>query len=300
MSNNYKRNICFTFFESYLQQGELIKEQFGDKKCAEYFISLIRYALYEEKPIDPLINIFITGLMNTIDANQEKRKRGFDKEDTELTQNIIEYKNSNPDSTQRQIAEACKCSPAKVNKVLKNSNVLNNNSNFNDNSNLNINTMNVNANTLSYCETEDAEKRDLDELSDEELSSLLQEYKKKIPYSELYNKYKLTDNSLDKTLTKRIEEIRRKRNLQAKKIKYAKELDIDLATFSMLEDAFHTFDEGVSASIDLIKEYSNRDKIETNKIVLFFKDYPEYMKKTYETDTYYYDIAQAMMKLNYI
>lgn len=302
MSNNYKRNVCFTFFESYLQQGELIKEQFGDEKCAEYFISLIRYALYEETPDDPIIRIFITGLMNTIDANQEKRKRGFVKEDTELTQNIIDYKNQNPDSTQREIAEACQCSPAKVNKVLKNSNYLNSNANVNDNLNHNINTVNVNTNSFSCYETKrSADKRKLEDLTDEELSTLLEEYKKKIKYAELYKKYNLADNELDKTLIKRIEDIQRNRNKLAKKHKFAKELDLDLNTFSMLEDAFSTFDEGVNVSIDLIKEYSNKDEIDANQIVSFFKEKPEYKRSNQnETNTYYQDISQVMVDLNYI
>ena len=299
MRKEFKRNVCFTFFESYLEQGEQIRNIFGDEKCADYFIALIKYALYEEESTDAIISAFISGLKNTIDANQAKREQAYNKEDVVLTSKILEHKTNNPDATQREIADAVGCSVGKVNKVIKNSNNVNSNANINSNSN--NNTMNVNANTFSFCEEKDEEKRELDELTDEELSSLLQEYKKKTPYTELYKKYKLTDNLLDKSLIKRIEKIKQIRKTQAEKIKYAKDLDIDLATFSMLEDVFDTFNEGVRASIDLIKEYSKKDEIDINQIVLFFKDNPEYIRKNQsEKDTYYNDVTQIMIRLKYI
>lgn len=300
MSNNYKRNVCFTFFESYLQQGELIKEQFGDEKCAEYFISLIRYALYEETPVDPIIRIFITGLMNTIDANQEKRKRGFDKEDTELTQNIIDYKNQNPDSTQREIAEACKCSPAKVNKVLKNSNYPNSNPNANDNSNLNINTVNVNTNTFSCCETEKEEKKELEDLTDKELNELLQEYKKKTPYVQLYKKYHLKDNLLDKKLPEIIDKINRNRKAQKEIEDTAEMFDTDISTISELEKCFQTTTDGVPVCIELIRETANRD-VNVNSIINFFRTYPEYMYENQPySESYLTNLTDKMIELEFI
>lgn len=182
----FDRSVCFQFYKSYLEQGEQVKEQLGAEMCAEYFIALVRYGLYQEESNNPMIKMLIAGLKNTIDAGQEKRAKCFNGEDTELTTKIIEYKNANPDASQRNIADACGCSVGKVNKVLNSNNNLNNNSNSNSNSNSNNNSVNVNVNT-----TEEEEKRGLEDLTEEELESISDDYRKKVKYIETKNRLNL-------------------------------------------------------------------------------------------------------------
>ena len=236
----FNRNVCFNFFESYLEQGKMIREQLGDEKCAEYFIALAEYALYQKDSEDVMIRMFITGLKNTIDAGQSKRERGFkgkhNSEDVELTNKIIEYKKEHPDESQDKIAKACNCSKGKVNKVIKRMNEevdshLNSNSNLNDNDNLNLN-LNLNTNSMTVTVTEESQKsqsreeekkekdlnnkRRLEDLTDEELDNLKYDYKSKVKYTELYKKYNLADR-IDNTLLSKIFEIKKDREREYRK-----------------------------------------------------------------------------------
>ena len=69
-NKEFDRSVCFQFYESYLEQAELVKEQLGAEMCAEYFIALVRYGLYQEESDNPMIKMLISGLKNTIDAGQ--------------------------------------------------------------------------------------------------------------------------------------------------------------------------------------------------------------------------------------
>ena len=241
----FNRNVCFNFFESYLEQGEMIREQLGDEKGVEYFIALAKYALYQEESEDAMIRMFITGLKNTIDAGQSKRERGYkgkhNSEDVELTKKIIEYKKEHPDESQDKIAKACNCSKGKVNKVIKRmneevdslNNNVNDNSNLNSNSNLNDNlNLNSNTNSMTVTVTEESQntqsreeekeekdlnnKRRLEDLTDEELDNLEYDYKLKVKYTELYKKYNLTER-IDNTLLSKIFEIKKDREREYRK-----------------------------------------------------------------------------------
>ena len=248
----FNRNVCFNFFESYLEQGKMIREQLGDEKCAEYFIALAEYALYQKDSEDAMIRMFITGLKNTIDAGQSKRERGFkgkhNSEDVELTNKIIEYKREHPNESQDKIAKACNCSKGKVNKVIKRMNEeadslnnvnnnsndnlnlndnLNSNSNSNSNSNLNTNSMTVTVTEESQksqnTQSKEEEKKEdlnnkkrLEDLTDEELDNLEYDYKLKVKYTELYKKYNLADR-IDNTLLSKIFEIKKDREREYRK-----------------------------------------------------------------------------------
>ncbi len=304
-TKEFDRTLCFSFYRSYLEQGELIREQLGDTECAKYFIALIRYGLFREEPSDIKTNMLMAGLKNTIDAGQEKRRRGFEKENTKMSEKILEYKEQNPNSTQREIADACDCSLGKVNKTLKKSTLLSDNSytysnyNNNSNSNLNNNTMNVNTNTFSISEDSE-EERELDDLSDEELTELLKKYRGKTPYGELYKKYKLKSNILDKTLPKKIEEILRIRKAEAKKREFADELHISLEDYEFLSDSLSTYDGGAKTYLELISDNTQKT-VDINDVILFFKDNPQY---TLEACDYCHNyssvISQAMLDLGYI
>lgn len=181
--SEFQRNKCFTFFESYLTGADKIKEEFGVEIGYEYLTSIIRYGLYQEKSKNSKVNAMVEALTNTIDAGQEKRENGFNRENMEMTEAILKYKKEHPNATQKQIHEATGASVGKVNKVLqrqkemerenhvhdsvniekkgihdsvntvnntRNSNNKTNNSNINPNSNhnsnSNYNSVNVNVN----------------------------------------------------------------------------------------------------------------------------------------------------------
>jgi len=118
----FDRSVCFTFYESYLTQAELIKEQYGANEAYDSLSGIIKYALYKEEPANIMAKIVLEGLKNTIDAGQAKRASGFAKKsNAEMDEKIIQYKKDNPDATYEQIKEALGCSKGKISKVLKNS-----------------------------------------------------------------------------------------------------------------------------------------------------------------------------------
>lgn len=150
----FDRSRCFMFFESYLESAEKYETLFGTEVAFKYLCGLARYALYQEESKDPVTNGLVSALKNTIDAGQEKRSRGFNKEDFEQTKVIAEYYRDHPNASQRTIAEATNVGKTKVQKTLvkiKESGMNidtyirdvinpNLNSNFNNNTNYNSET----------------------------------------------------------------------------------------------------------------------------------------------------------------
>lgn len=233
----FDRSVCFTFFESYLEQGELINQNLGAEMCSNYFIALCKYALYQEEPDDMMIKILITGLKNTIDAGQNKRAKSFKGEDIDMTNKILEYKTNNPEASYRQIANALGCSKSKVGKVLSNSN---SNINYNSNLNSNYNTVDVDVDTTRTSEEstkeEQIEKKErvLEDLSDEELNELLRRYRAKEKYSILQKDFNLQYGILSKELPSQIESILKQRKEDKDKREH-KEAMMQLG-FSLDED----------------------------------------------------------------
>lgn len=78
------------------------------------------YALFEVEPnLKGAVKFLWPTTKASLDSSIERRKKGFRNEDTETTQEIIDYKNEHPEAAQREIAAAVNCSVGKVNKVLK-------------------------------------------------------------------------------------------------------------------------------------------------------------------------------------
>lgn len=173
----FDRSVCFMFFESYLESAEKFQKQFGTEVAFNYLTGLAKYALYQEESEDALINALVSGLKNTIDSGQEKRSKGFSKEDFEQTKLVAEYHRDHPEASQRQIVEALngKVKKTKVQKTLskiKESgmsvdeyiiNVIN--PNLNNNTNNNINT-NINSNNNSETTTTTSRESPSTELAD--------------------------------------------------------------------------------------------------------------------------------------
>ncbi len=237
----FDRSICFTFFESYLEQGELVNINLGSEMCSNYFIALCRYALYQEEPQDSIIKMLIIGLKNTIDAGQNKRARSFKGEDTDMTNKILKYKEDNPDASYRQIADALGCSKSKVGKVFSN---LNNNSNSNSNSNLNSNNNTMDVDVDTTCTSEEKEERMLEDLLEkletEELKELLRRYKNKERYAILQKDYNLPYGSLTKELPSLIEDILTQRKFETRNVETVSKLGFNLSDNITLDMA-HQF-----------------------------------------------------------
>ena len=148
MSNKeFNRSIAFTFYKEWKEDADSIEEDFGSDGKVRFYDAIINYALFEIEPeMKAPVKYFWSTIKEKIDASQEHRSRGFIKEDTEITQKIIDYKNNNPESTQRDIADAVGCSLGKVNKVLK-SNYSTSINTDTTTSTITSTTMNMNTNT---------------------------------------------------------------------------------------------------------------------------------------------------------
>jgi len=114
-TQDFDRSVCFTFFNSYLEQAKQVQEIYGSQTAYEYFVALSEYGLYQKDADNPIIKMLISGLKNTIDANQKKRSHAFSKGDKEQTDRVLQYYSENPEATQREIATAVDCSLGKVN-----------------------------------------------------------------------------------------------------------------------------------------------------------------------------------------
>lgn len=113
----FNRSVCFSFFESYLDQAKQVKEQLGPEMCAEYLIAVAEYGLYQKESENPMIKMLVSGLKNVIDAGQEKRAKAFS--NSEIYEEIIQYKKDHPDASLREIGEALGCSKNTVDRALK-------------------------------------------------------------------------------------------------------------------------------------------------------------------------------------
>ena len=177
----FDRSVAFTFYKEWKQDADTIEEDFGAEVKAAYYDAIINYALFEIEPeMKAPIKYFWNSIKEKIDASQKNRSKGF-REDTEMTQKIINYKASNPTASQRTIAEAVGCSAGKVNKVL-NTNTTTNTSTST------TTTMNVNVNTHAQ---DEEEKREIEDLQEKELQSIKQDYKGHMSYNDIKQKYNL-------------------------------------------------------------------------------------------------------------
>lgn len=181
----FDRSVAFTFYKEWKQDADTIEEDFGAEVKAAYYDAIINYALFEIEPeMKAPIKYFWNSIKEKIDASQKNRSKGF-REDTEMTQKIINYKASNPTASQRNIAEAVNCSVGKVNKVLK----TNTNTNTTTNTSTSTTTtMNVNVNTHAQ---DEEEKREIEDLQEKELQSIKQDYKGHMSYNDMKQKYNL-------------------------------------------------------------------------------------------------------------
>lgn len=119
-NKEFKRNVCFSFFEDYRLTAKELEKDFDKSVVADYYNAIIDYALYGIEPeLQGALKYVWHTTKTTIDKSIERREKGFRRENIEQTEAILKYKTENPDATQREIGLATRTSVGKVNKVLK-------------------------------------------------------------------------------------------------------------------------------------------------------------------------------------
>ena len=155
----FKRNICFSFFEDYRLTAKEIEEDFGKAAVADFYNAIIDYALYEQEPIlKGAVKYVWPTIKTTIDKSIEKRSCGFGKTDVDKTNAVLKYLEEHPNASQREVSKATNISLGKVNSVFKTL------SNTNPNTITNTNTNTITNTTLER-EREHPQKSSEDEKS---------------------------------------------------------------------------------------------------------------------------------------
>ena len=287
----FQRNVCFSFFESYLEQAIEVKNNMGVEMAYNYLIALIEYALYQKESSDKIVKMLVCGLKNTIDANQDKRAQGFSRENTGQTTAILEYRESHPEATQREIADAINCSVGKVNKVLSKSP----NDNNNDNNNSNNNSVSVNMNTPSP--EKGKKNRWLEDLTDVELESIIDDYKKRVSYTDTKQRLKLGFN-ITKETHKEAQGVLEERQKKENRIRIVDSIEAASdEEISMLGTLFHCeknevadklqmIDKDVPYVIKWIPKYNNGNldwysMYKNDKDMKCYKTYDDFMKMVF-------------------
>ena len=118
-NNVFDRSVAFTFYKEWKEDADTIEEDFGAEGKAKFYDAIINYALFEVEPeMKAPIKYFWNTIKEKIDASQGHRSRGFIREDTGMTQKVIDYKQQNPEASVRDVAKAVGCSIGKVSKSL--------------------------------------------------------------------------------------------------------------------------------------------------------------------------------------
>ena len=117
-NNVFDRSVAFTFYKEWKEDADTIEEDFGAEGKAKFYDAIINYALFEVEPeMKAPIKYFWNTIKEKIDASQKNRSKGF-REDTGMTQKVIDYKQQNPEASVRDVAKAVGCSIGKVSKSL--------------------------------------------------------------------------------------------------------------------------------------------------------------------------------------
>jgi hypothetical protein len=116
----FDRSICFTFYESYFKQMELVEKNNGVEDAYNVCKSIIRYALYGESIEDDNIRMLVgESLLCNVDISQKRRSRSFGKEDLDMSEKIVTLHLDRPELSQDKIAKTLGISKGKVNRTLK-------------------------------------------------------------------------------------------------------------------------------------------------------------------------------------
>lgn len=144
-NNVFDRSVAFTFYKEWKEDADTIEEDFGAEGKAKFYDAIINYALFEVEPeMKAPIKYFWNTIKEKIDASQKNRSKGF-REDTVMTQKVIDYKQQNPEASVRDVAKAVGCSIGKVSNSLNSipiSTSTTTNTTTNTNTTMNVNSVN--------------------------------------------------------------------------------------------------------------------------------------------------------------
>ena len=142
-NNVFDRSVAFTFYKEWKEDADTIEEDFGAEGKAKFYDAIINYALFEVEPeMKAPIKYFWNTIKEKIDASQKNRSKGF-REDTGMTQKVIDYKQQNPEASVRDVAKAVGCSIGKVSKSLNSTPIsTSTTTNTTTNTTMNVNSVN--------------------------------------------------------------------------------------------------------------------------------------------------------------
>ena len=219
MGNNYKndkgfdRSIAFTFYAEWAQDADTIEEDYGLEGKAKFYDAIVNYALFEITPeMKPPIKYFWNTIQEKIDASQNHRARGFTRENTEQTEAILKYIEENPNASEREIAVAVGCSNGKVNKVKQK---------YLSTTNTSTNTTTSSSTTVSVSVSthgsQEEKKRDLKDLTDEEVKEISEKIDNGERYIDVQKQYNLSCKVSKETPNKCREIVQEREAVQKRK-----------------------------------------------------------------------------------
>ena len=262
----FDRSVAFTFYKEWKQDADTIEEDFGAEVKAAYYDAIINYALFEIEPeMKAPIKYFWNSIKEKIDASQKNRSKGF-REDTEMTQKIINYKASNPTASQRTIAEAVGCSAGKVNKVLNTNTSPNTNTNTSTST---TTTMNVNVNTHAQ---DEEEKREIEDLEERELEALKKDFKARMLYKDIAAKYNL--KLVTKEMCDSIDELI--------KAKVAERQEAEQRKDAELLPIYETLAAYLGMNVNKVKNYIKQTQLDVHTFKDFADANPKYSREYYD------------------
>lgn len=120
-------------------------------------------------------------------------------------------------------------------------------------------------------------KRTLEDLSNEELKSLKKDFEQEVKYTELYKKYNLAKNQLDKTLCSKIDAILSKRDKEDKYNKIKERLT---------EDTKQELMNITNLKEDSLVEYLSALEVDAlpEELIVFFEEHPIFTYKVWITE----------------
>lgn len=271
--NVFDRSVAFTFYKEWKQDADTIEEDFGAEVKAAYYDAIINYALFEIEPeMKAPIKYFWNSIKEKIDASQKNRSKGF-REDTEMTQKIIDYKAANPTASQRNIAEALGCSVGKVNKVLNTNTTTNTTTTTSTSTSTSTSTtMNVNVNTHAQDEEEREEKREIEDLEERELEALKKDFKARMLYKDIAAKYNL--KLVTKEMCDSIDELI--------KAKVAERQEAEQRKDAELLPIYKTLADYLGMNVNKVKNYIKQTQLDVHTFKAFADANPKYSREYYD------------------
>lgn len=246
----FDRSICMSFFDDHRKLVKRIERMQGIEMAYKVQNLIIDYGLDGVMPTDEELLQFVPEpVLNQIDNNQKRRSKGFQGENLDLSRSIIIFHRDHPELSQNAIAKQLGVSKGKVNKTLQKYR----NGEYEEIIDLdNINTItntitSTSTNTgltddqrdrLTTCSTELANaqteaatlpekrereeskrtKRVLEDLSDEELVNLYNDFLREVPYVEMQKKYNISKEVTNAKLGDNIKAIQKERQEEKERI----------------------------------------------------------------------------------